>query len=110
MSSFSSLGDTEEDALTLYLISRLLRGNPKLAKTYAALREDIQTHELLGHTHNWQHTLRTRTLEDMDDKNYRMPSSQLQLHLRASSTNVLKSNPMNKVLSFPVRREVIADF
>jgi hypothetical protein len=96
-SSADTINNSEEDALTLYLISKLLRSNPKLGKTYAALRDDVETHKLLGSTRDWQQNLRTRTLEDIDTQNYRVPSRQLQLHLRASSESVLKSSSMSNI-------------
>ena len=83
-SSFGASGDPSEEAVALYLVSKLLGSNPKLSKTYEALLEDIESNDLLGNTQDWTESVRPRRLEDFDRKFHRLPSDQLLGHLRNS--------------------------
>ena len=76
--------DANEEAVALYLVSKLLGSNPKLSKTYKALLEDIESNDLLGNTQDWTDSVRPRRLEDFDRKFHCLPSDQLLGHLRNS--------------------------
>ena len=91
-SSSNTTTSPDEEAVTLYLVSKLLGSNPKLSKTYEALVEDIESNELLGNTQDWTDNTRPRRLQDFDRKFHRLPSDQLLGHLRNSIGSLPESN------------------
>ena len=80
----STNSSPDEEAVTLYLISKFLGSNPKFSKTHDSLVEAIERHGLLGSTQDWTENVRPKRLQDFDRKFHRLPRDQLLGHLKNS--------------------------